>query len=90
MVENTNSKMLSDLNEELESAREYVELAQDISDEAESECLLAIAKDEYQHAQFLAEVLDENGYKIPDATVTDMQEVKAMLGKFHRHAIITS
>lgn len=81
-VDAVHSKLLGNLSEELSDAKEYLDISEKVEDKFVKECLVAIAKDEYSHAEFIMEELEDNGIAIPDNDVTSYSEVKVMLGKF--------
>lgn len=75
--------MFEKLQLEIEGAKNYIELATEESDIVEAKCLMAIAKDEYQHAMFLVSMLkDEGVYDLPQTTKNDLHMLEATFRKY--------
>ena len=76
-------KMLSDLGDEIASAQEYIDFKRQSTDEVDKQFFCSMAEDEYNHAYFLKERLEEYGVEIPEEYSKELEDLKHHVSLFH-------
>lgn len=59
--------LLDDLKDELESVQHYTEMIVSVDDPMEKKLFRSVVRDEYNHAEFIMDLLKEAHIEIPEA-----------------------